>query len=305
MLRFTRSIPFIFLLVNALVGTAALSANLSAKEEPRPYRAESSGEGRAVYLLPGLSNPGWVWDDLAGRLREAGYRTHVLTLAGFAGQPPIDVGDGQFLASVRDALAADLAGESGPDPVVIGHSLGGFLSFWLAATESDRLAGVVAVDGVPFLSGLAGEGVTAESQRESAEQMASFMASLTPEQFEQQNRMSLQVMVSDPELRQRVGDDSVRSDPATVGRAVAEMMTTDLRPMMGDVDIPVLLVQAADSGANAAMRQAYADQVADIPDHRHVVAEKGRHFVQLDDPDFLAGEVLEFLARIEQDSNDE
>ena len=51
-----------------------------------PYRTESAGEGRAVYLVPGLASPGWVWNDLAERLRAAGYRTHVLTLAGFAGE---------------------------------------------------------------------------------------------------------------------------------------------------------------------------------------------------------------------------
>ncbi|NKI33621.1 alpha/beta hydrolase [Wenzhouxiangella sp. XN79A] len=278
---------------------APLLLLLTATASADPYRVESSGEGRAVYLVPGLASPGWVWDDLAARLRAAGYRTHVLILAGFAGEPPLD-GDGPFLPRVRDALAAELEAGPGGRPVVIGHSLGGFLAFWLAATEPDRLAGAIAVDGVPFYSGLAGEDVTAESQRPAAAQMASFMASLTDEQFAQQNRMSLQVMVADPGQRARVAEDSARSDPATVGRAVAEIMTTDLRPLMSGVDVPVLLVQAADSGGNEAMRRAYARQVEAIPDHRHVVAERGRHFVQLDDPDFLAAQVLDFLARIEE-----
>ncbi|MBY6204805.1 alpha/beta fold hydrolase [Halomonas denitrificans] len=277
-------------------------------DDPRPYRVDTAGEGRSIWLIPGLSNPGHVWDDLAGRLRAAGYRTYVLTLAGFAGVPAVH-GDGPFLPRVRDALADDLAAEfeenPGAPPVVIGHSLGGFLAFWLAATEHQHLAGAIAVDGVPYLAALGNAEATPERQRGAADQLAAFMASLTPEQFAQQNRMSLQGMVVDPEARQRVGDDSVRSDPATVGRAVAEMLTTDLRPLMSDVEVPVLLVQAADSGANDAMRAAYAAQVDAIPDHRHVVAEQGRHFVQLDDPEFLAGEVLEFLARIEQDAGDE
>ncbi len=267
-----------------------------------PYRVDSSGEGRAVYLVPGLASPGWVWDDLAGRLRAAGYRTHVFTLAGFAGEPPLD-GDGPFLPTVREALAADLAAETGPEPVIVGHSLGGFLAFWLAATAGEHLAGAVAIDGVPYISALGDASATPESQRAGADQLAAFMASLTPEQYAQQNRMSLQTMISDPDGVDRVAADSGRSDPATVGRAVADMMTTDLRPMMADVAIPVLLVQAADSGGNDAMRKAYARQVAPVPDHRHVVAEQGRHFVQLDDPDFLAREVLSFLATLE--GNDE
>lgn len=281
---------------------ASMLLLLAATASADPYRVESSGEGRAVYLLPGLASPGWVWDDLAGRLRAAGYRTRVLTLAGFAGEPPLD-GDGTFLPTVREALAADLAAEPGAEPVVIGHSLGGFLAFWLAATAGEHLAGAVAVDGVPYISALGDPSATPASQRAGADQLAAFMAGLTPEQYAQQNRMSLQTMISDPDEVDRVAADSGRSDPAMVGRAVAEMMTTDLRPMMSDVAVPVLLVQAADSGASAAMREAYARQVATIPDHRHVVAERGRHFVQLDDPDVLAREVLAFLATL--DGNDE
>lgn len=292
------------LTVFLLAGPGGRMIAAEAANEPAVYQVDSAGQGRSIWLVPGLSNPGWVWNDLAERLRTHGYRTHVLTLAGFAGTPPME-GGGPFLPRVRDALAADLANDPGPPPVVIGHSLGGFLAFWLAATESAHLAGAIAVDGVPYISGLASADATPESQRQGAEQVAAFMASLTPEQFAQQNRMSLQIMITDPEMRDRVAEDSSRSDPGTVGQAVAEMMTTDLRADMENVDVPVLLVQAADSGSNEAMRDAYARQVAAIPDHRHVVAEKGKHFVQLDDPEFLAREVLAFLARIEQDAGNE
>jgi pimeloyl-ACP methyl ester carboxylesterase len=127
------------------------------------------------------------------------------------------------------------------------------------------------------------------------------MASLGPEQFAQQNRMSLQTMLHHEAERERIALTSTRSDPAAVGRAVAELMTTDLRPMMADVAVPALLLQAADSGSNAAMRAAFGAQIAAIPDHRHVVAGQGSHFVQLDDPDFTAREVLAFLERLDHE----
>ena len=40
-----------------------------------PYQVLVEGEGRPVYLIPGLASPGLVWDDLATRLRAAGYQT--------------------------------------------------------------------------------------------------------------------------------------------------------------------------------------------------------------------------------------
>lgn len=297
--RFPRSLQFLLTLFALLL--AAFSARA---DDGRPYSVDTNGNGQPVWLVPGLASPGWVWDDLAERLRDAGYRTHVLTLAGFAGQSSL-ASDQPFLPTVREALVADLSDEDGRNPIVIGHSLGGFMAFWLAATTGEQLAAAIAVDGVPYLGSLMDPSATPETQRAGAEQIASFMATLSAEQYAKQNRMSLGTMISDADQVEQVAVDSGRSDPATVGQAMLELMTTDLRPQMAGVAIPVLLVQAADSGSNEAMKAAFARQVADIPDHRHVVAEQGRHFVQLDDPDFLAREVLAFLDAIEQDDDDE
>jgi pimeloyl-ACP methyl ester carboxylesterase len=45
----------------------------------------------------------------------------------------------------------------------------------------------------------------------------------------------------------------------------------------------------------ARTRRAYEAQIAAAPDARVVVAEEARHFVMLDDPDFLHGAVEVFL----------
>jgi pimeloyl-ACP methyl ester carboxylesterase len=42
---------------------------------------------------------------------------------------------------------------------------------------------------------------------------------------------------------------------------------------------------------------AYEAQVRAIPDHRVVLAEKARHFVMLDDAEFLYRELDDFLER--------
>lgn len=287
------------LFARIFVAALFLSAAERVGADDRPFSIESAGQGRAIYLIPGLTNSGDVWDDLVGRLQDAGYRTHVLTLSGFGGRVALD--DGPFLPRVRDALAAELNSGEGPKPVVIGHSLGGFLAFWLGATEAEQLSGIIAIDGVPYLPALGDPSATPESQIVAAEQMRSFMASLTPEQFAQQNRMSLQAMLHDEVERERIARTSTRSDPAAVGRAVAELMTTDLRPMMVDVAVPALLLQAADSGSTPALRAAFGAQIAPIPEHRHVVADRGSHFVQLDDPDFTAREVLAFLEGLDDE----
>jgi len=276
-----------------------MALTFTARAEAPAFDMEVQGEGRPVYMIPGLASAGSVWDGLAGQLRELGYQTRVLTLAGFAGQPPLD-GD-SFLPVVRDALARELEQHDGPKPVVVGHSLGGFLAFWLAATEPDALAGIVAVDGIPYISALMNPGASPASVAAQARQIEQYMSNLTPEQYAEQNRATLAGMISGKAELERMAAAGGESNPSAVGRAVAEMMTTDLRPMMGDIQVPVVLIQAADSGASEARRDAYAAQVEAASDVRHVVADKGLHFVPLDDPEFVAREVRGLLEKIENE----
>ena len=274
-----------------------LSTQLQAEPIP-PYTVDTKGEGAPIYFIPGLASPGEVWDELAAEVRELGFQSRVLTLAGFAGSAPMN-GD-EFLPIVHRQLAAELAGLDQP-AILVGHSLGAFLALWLGTSSSEHLAGIVAVDGVPYLGALADANATPESNRTSAEQMAAFMASLSPEQYAAQNRMALTGMITDPAAVERIAETSGRSDPATVGRAVAEMLTMDLRPTMDRVKVPVVLIQAADSGAVEGVRESYAAQVEAIADLRHVVATRGRHFVQTDDPEFVLAEINRLLERLDRE----
>ena len=133
------------------------------------------------------------------------------------------------------------------------------------------------------------------------EQVAGFMASLSAEQYASQNRMALQSMITDSGDIERMVEASSQTDPASVGRAMAELLTTDVRPLLSTIQVPVLLIQAADSGASEAGRESFARQVESVADIRHVVANRGRHFVQLDDPDFVASQVLALLDEVDHE----
>jgi pimeloyl-ACP methyl ester carboxylesterase len=176
-------------------------------------------------------------------------------------------------------------------PVIIGHSLGGFLAYWIAATAPDKVGPVVAVDGVPFIGALANPAATPETNRPMAEQMQKAYASFTKEQLASQSHMALAQMITDPQHVEEATAWSAASDPATAGLAVAEMMTTDLRETVAAIRTPVLLIGAAGSPAAA-----YEAQVAKVPDHRVVIAEHAKHFVMLDEPAFLFSTMDAFLS---------
>src|SRR5947207_644573 len=87
-----------FLLVNSVLA-APPATNAPAKLS---FAVETSGKGRPVILVPGYACSGAVWNGTVAHLRDH-YQCHVLTLAGFAGQPRVE---GPFLETVRKDLAA-------------------------------------------------------------------------------------------------------------------------------------------------------------------------------------------------------
>ena len=107
-------------------------------------------------------------------------------------------------------------------------------------------------------------------------------------------------MIIDPRRVDEVAESAGRSDPAAVGEAVYELMVTDIRPTLAAIRTPVLMIAAAeyakDEATRAQVRERYERQIEAVPDHRVVLATAARHFVMLDDPEFLFAQLDRFLA---------
>jgi N-formylmaleamate deformylase len=276
---------------------AAASADAQA-ERPRTFTVTRTGSGPAVVFVPGLGTPGEVWQGTVGHL-SARRSCHVLDLAGFAGTPPVAAPS--FVDAVRDDLVAYVREQKLDRPVLVGHSLGALIAYQAAVSAPDLFGGVVAVDGVPFLPALLEPSATAEGMKERAGGMRRFYASMDRAQVEAGTRAAAARMVREPAQLDRIVAWTGRSDPATLGQALHDALTTDLRAAVAGIRVPTLLIAAGadapDAGARAATVAAYEAQVRAIPDHRVVLAEKARHFVMLDDAEFLYRELDDFLER--------
>jgi pimeloyl-ACP methyl ester carboxylesterase len=111
--------------------------------------------------------------------------------------------------------------------------------------------------------------------------------------FAHQTEAALAGMITSPDDVARVSRDADRSDPRTVGQAVYDLMTTDLRPRLGEIRAPVWLVEAGD-----ALTGGYTAQLANAPDHRIIVAKTSKHFVMLDDPGLVDTTLDAMLAQV-------
>ena len=283
------------ILALTLLGPASIA---SGAEPPASFEVTVHGAGLPVLLIPGLSCSGDVWDETVAAL-EGRYEVHVLSLAGFGGRAAIAA---PFLPRVRDDIVAYIRAQQLDRPAIVGHSLGGFLAFWLAASEPTLVGPIVAVDGVPFLPALMDASTTVDSVRPMAEGAKAMMASLTPEQFAMQTRMSLTTMVTAPDDLERLARQGAESDPTTVAQAMFELMTTDLRDDVASIESPVLLIAAGAAAptpeGRARLQRSYEAQVAPIPNHRVVLADHARHFIMLDAPDFFQAALTGFLADV-------
>lgn len=279
--------------------------NQEKTEEPAAFAVTVTGSGQPMILIPGLSCGGNVWEATVNHFKDR-YECHVLTLAGFAGQPAI--GEGPFLEKVRDELVEYINNEKLERPVVVGHSLGGFMAFWLAATEPEKVGPIISVDGVPYYAALMNPSATPESVQQQAETMRNMYKTQTREQFTMQNRQFLSMMITDQKDLEKVAELSNKSNPRTMGQAFYEMMTIDLREKVKAIRTGVLLLGATSLVPDPEMKKRfemnYRSQVAAIPRHKVVFAPKARHFIQLDEPEFFIREVESFL-RTEDKVNEE
>lgn len=299
---------FALRLLSGALAVMAASAPVRAAELPADAKERGAfsvkvvGSGQqSMILIPGLLSAGDVWESVIAHFAPS-YRIHVLTLAGFAGVPPLAESDGEpsMLGRVRDDLIAYIHAERLEKPVLIGHSLGAMLAIWVATAEPASIGPIVAVDGVPFASALMNPSAVAADMAGPAEQFRSLYRSLTPEQLARQTHRALPTMVTDAAHAETLAEWARRSDPAATGQALYELMTTDLRPIVQRIESALLVVVAAKAfasspGGTAAVKRAYEAQVAAVPRHTVITADRALHFVMLDDPIFLLSAIGEFL----------
>ena len=265
-------------------------------DSARAFDVMRVGHGRPMILIPGLLSAGEVWNSVVERYRDR-FDMHVLTLAGFAGVPALRTD--KYLEAERDAIIRYIRENRLEKPVLVGHSLGAFLAFWVAATAPELVGPIIAVDGVPYLPALGDTSMTPAKAKAQAAQFSAMAATFTSEQLGMQVAMVLRTQSRDSSHSAMGARWGRASDGATMGRAMAEMFTTDLRADVAAIRTPVLLIASGfdvtDDRRERVLAR-YAAQVSRIPDRRVVMARNARHFVMLDDPQYLYSVMDEFLS---------
>ncbi|WP_345223995.1 alpha/beta hydrolase [Hymenobacter koreensis] len=298
---FLRNIAAALLLTATAATAPAAAATPAAVVADNPaahpnFTVKVVGKGQPVLLIPGLTCPGAVWDETVARYQKQ-YQCHVVTLAGFGGATA-PASTNQLLQNVRDQLLAYIKTQKLNRPAVIGHSLGGFMGLWMSTTQPEAVGPLVIVDSLPFLAAVQNSNLTAEAARPMAEGMRQQM-SRGKMSMAQQRQMTAGMMNDTARISQAARWGQL-SDPATVGQAMYDMYTTDLRAELGRIQQPALVLGAWAAykpygSTKESTRAIFAQQYAKLPQHQIEMSEAGKHFLMWDDTQWFFAQTDAFL----------
>jgi pimeloyl-ACP methyl ester carboxylesterase len=278
----------------SLIPAFASAAPAAQLHVDAAYVTKTGSGKQAVILLPGLASGAYVYDAVVPELSQK-YTVYAVTFAGFDGEPPVAP---PYLDAFDKSIVDLIAQEHLHKPIVVGHSLGGHLTFRLAEELGATLGGAFVIDGLPIFPPPQ-PGQTPDDRKAIAAKMRDGFLSPPPDRYAASVHSFLNYLVTDPKTADMLATRSLNSDRATYGGALYEYVAADLRPNLSKIAVPVELVAPADSDEHTAMiADVYKALCAGTPQLDFEIVTPSRHFIMYDQPDKFRALLDAYLARV-------
>lgn len=271
---------------------------------------EGPADGPVALLLHGFPDSHHTWRHLLGPLADAGYRAVAPAMRGYA---PSDVpADGRYQTAALslDAIALTEALGGDDDAVLIGHDWGAIAAWGAAAHSPSSWRRMVAM-AVPPTSSVAESFLTYDQLRRSwymfffQNPLADFVVGMNDLEFiarlwedwspgyaAAEDVAHVRAAIGEPDrLMAALGYYRAMFDPSLHDPALSEAQEALGLP----TPIPTLYLHGKDDGCFGV--DAIGDPLAVTPEgSRMAIIEGAGHFLQLEQPDAVAAQVLDFLA---------
>ena len=249
---------------------------------------EISGKGnKSIIFIPGFGCSGDVWKETLTQFEDE-YTCYVLTLPGFAGVKP------ETDPTIKDwveEVAQYIQQKKIDKPVIIGHSLGGVMAQWLAASHPDMISKIVVVDAVPCLPALSNATFQANDNPDCSMYVNNFSA-MDEKQFYRMQKIGMASMVTDTSKIELITQWSLKSDRVTLARVFCQLMNTDTRTLLTAVKCPALILLEP---SFKSIETVVSEQYKNLKGVKMEYADKGLHFIMYDDKDWYIQQLKSFL----------
>ncbi len=259
----------------------------------KAFTVSVTGNGQPIILIPGFSCSGDVWKETVAHLKNR-YECHVFTIAGFAGVAPIDT---PILKTVRNEIIRYVQAKNLVKPIIIGHSMGSFMGLWVSSAAPQLFGKLVCVDGMPFLSALSDPNANADSLKKNPmynpEAAVRNFENLPDSGFIDNTAKALFWQVNDTARAREIATWQYRSNRRTLGLALIELATTDLRKEIASITSPVLVLGSIYETKEKSY-ELIGQQFKQLPGAVIHVANS-KHFIMYDQPAWFYNELDQFL----------
>jgi pimeloyl-ACP methyl ester carboxylesterase len=259
------------------------------------------GSGPDVILIPGLTSSPDIWASTVAAV--PGYRYHLVHVSGFAGRPSGANASGPVVAPVAEEVARYIREQRLNRPALVGHSMGGSWAMMVAGRHPELAGRVMVVDMMPFMAAMFGPpGTTIETVRPMAEQMRQRMIAPQSDEVRRQGaERTIATMVRTESLRPGPVQHSVTSDMRVVSQSMYDLITTDLRPDVARVRVPLTVLWVHPPGAPITVEQMTGFYRASYAGAPHAIVRQipdSYHFIMLDQPEAFQRELRTFLTAL-------
>lgn len=262
----------------------------SAQAQEKSFQVEVIGKGDPVLLFPGFSCTGDVWNETVKELSKK-YECHVFTFAGFGTVPPIE---SPWLETIKKDVEKYVVRKKLNKPTIIGHSMGGSLALWLAATNEETYKKLIIVDGLPSIGALMIPNFSSDKVSYdnpfSKQQLA-----MDDKAFQQMATQMAAGMSFNKEKQPIIVNWMQQSDRKTYVYGYVDLMKLDLRESIQNIKIPVTIFAAVSMYQKKQVEELYTKQYQKLTKKDIIYVDDSAHFIMFDKQDWFINKVQKLL----------
>ena len=272
---------FILLFIGSISSTNLFSQS--------SFSVEVKGKGNPVLLFPGFGCTGQVWDETVAEIS----KTHTCYVFTFAGFGTVKAIDSPWFATIKTDMEKFIIENKLQKSTLIGHSIGGTLSLWLASSHPKWFNKIILVDALPASAALMIPNYKGEKIPYNNPQSKS-MLDMSDADFQKSNNQSVQYMCNNKEKQKFIADMMNQSDRKTYVYGYIDMLNLDLRPELTKIKTPVTILAATNPNLEM-VTKTYKDQYKNLPTVKIFYAENAAHFVMFDQPEWFLKQVNQII----------